>query len=176
MRRVSELTSEPEVGKFYLVPCVKVASGDWIPIVGTLHEDKEHIGFEEYHYHRDARFTSDKQNRRSTPDNMLDPEIYSMVVAVIRTEPPVEKARKCRRRMPDFPLRARFNEHPPRAFGAKWFPTLERAYSKTKASCARCPHRGMLLNNLPVKDGVVVCNGHGLAWDVETGKLVSRLK
>jgi hypothetical protein len=175
MQRVSELKTEPVVGKFYLVPCVKYR-GAWFPVIGPPHDDVEHIGVPDHHYHYDVRFLNKKDvggfmrrrvvKRRPT----CTPEEFAMIWFV-----PTDsiyyglqyKPMKCKRRMPDFPVVVGF-------FPAPWKQKLERAYKGASAKCGRCPHRGMDLRSLPVKDGVVVCNGHGLAFNVQTGKLVKR--
>jgi hypothetical protein len=59
MKRVSEITDEPVVGKFYMVPCVWYY-GEWMPVIGPRHDDKEVIGFTDKHYHKDVRFVSDR--------------------------------------------------------------------------------------------------------------------
>ncbi len=52
-----------------------------------------------------------------------------------------------------------------------WFTVLEAAYSDARMKCKTCPHRGLPLDGLPVKDGVITCTGHGLKWNIETGAL-----
>lgn len=73
--------------------------------------------------------------------------------------------------MPDFPLQDE-NGH-----SLGWHKLLERAYESVKLpSCLKCPHRGMSLKNLPQDEhGNVVCNGHGLKFNLKTGEMVSRL-
>jgi hypothetical protein len=75
---------------------------------------------------------------------------------------------RCQRRMPSFPTHI---SGQPIEFVAG----LENAYADVKLKCSKCPHRGMPLTGLPEKDGVVVCNGHGLAWNVQSGEMVRRL-
>jgi hypothetical protein len=175
IERVADLKAEPVVGKFYLVPCVPTECG-WVPVIGPRHEDAEYIGFTEWHYHRDARFTTDAQNAFTMPASILEPapDAYSLIAVVCRTEPPTEKKRKCRRRMPDFPNLIRRRVTPLFPATAPWMKKLEEAYAGQSAKCGRCPHRGMPLNGLPVKDGAIICNGHGLKWNVETGEAVRR--
>jgi hypothetical protein len=175
MQRVSELQGEPEVGKFYLVPCVR-ADGVWTPVIGPRHEDKELIGFDEQHFHKDIRFMSDSQIELgfdwavSRTDRFITctPEQYEMASVLVRIDhEPRLMPQKCRRRMPDFPLHITDNGRP------AWQAKLEDAYAGAKF-CGRCPHRGIPLSGLPVKDGKAICPGHGLQFEVATGKLVRR--
>jgi hypothetical protein len=172
MQKVSELTSEPEIGKFYLVPCVPTDDGEWWPVIGPKHEDLEHIGFPVEHYHYDLRFFSGDQLKATMlglPSPMMRKSDDYALMAVAHSGKcgkPIDKYRKCQRPMPDFPVK----------FVQAWFPKLEAAYKSVKlSSCLKCPHRGLPLKGLSVKDALVVCPGHGLRWNVQTGEMVSRL-
>lgn len=174
MKRVSEIEGEPEVGKFYLVPCVRF-EGAWRPVIGPRHEDAEYIGVEILHYHDDLRFLGNAAIKRSyewhnffSKGITCPPEEFKMtsVLASHACSKVVERPVRCKRRMPDFPLVVKTQRAP-------WFDKLQDAYADSRG-CARCPHRGMPLQGLPVKDGVVICPGHGLAWSVETGEMVRR--
>jgi hypothetical protein len=161
----------------YLVPCVQVVrmtGTRWTPIIGPWHEDAD-IGVEQYHYHFDARFLPQSeivlyrdhtcgearilarvQSRRSIvgehhagPDNVPPAITY--------------RKRRMRRAMLEFPDNTTIK------------PKLEKQFAGVKMKCLLCPHRGMPLNGLPVDaKGHVVCNGHGLKWDVATGEMIPR--
>jgi hypothetical protein len=175
MQRVAELETEPEVGKFYLVPCVR-HYGEWVPVIGPRHDDREVIGFAEKHYHKDVRFLSDDwleqrwawSRFNSSRPLTCTPEEYELASVLIVDAEPRERRMKCRRRMPQFPTAITDAGRP------AWQRKLERAYKNANAKCGRCPHRGLPLNGQPVKDGKVICPGHGLVFDVATGKLVPR--
>ena len=178
MKRVSELTSEPEVGKYYLVPVVVNLSGYACPVLGPEHEDREYIGVARNHYHYDLRFVADAliehfcghmlRTRPITCDPVELMMIFIHFTDIVKGKP-AERKMKCRRRMPKFPLEVGAQE-------ALWMKPLEDAYANTKLNCARCPHRGMPLSKDNAdENGVVVCPGHGLAFNINTGKLVSRL-
>ena len=87
----------------------------------------------------------------------------------IASREPVPLRRKCQREMPDFPSHV-----------DGWLNTghrhLEAAYRgcRLKPDHPVCPHKGFPLEGLPEKDGVVICPGHGLAFDMNTGELVPR--
>ena len=43
-----------------------------------------------------------------------------------------------------------------------------------EVKCGRCPHRGALLKSMPVKDGVITCPNHGLKFDAQTMKCITK--
>lgn len=165
MQKVSELTEPPVVGKFYLVPC---AEGDYYthPIIPIWHDDIE-IGITDSHYHRDVRFISDEDLEPMSERYWgLGREVATMG-NILRscTDGPLLitwHRRKCRREMPIM--------SPVRNFVA-----LESKYVGRKALCGKCPHRGFSLESLPQdENGLVICNGHGLAIDMKKGEVVKR--
>ncbi len=182
MKRVDELETAPVVGKFYLVPCVievldNGKSRGYLPVINNWHEDADIIGFKPHHYHYDVRFFrkadwADEYSAKQNPEQLA--RVYAdwnrhMTVGDESPEPIVYRVMKCQREMPDFPLEIRGAQ-------AAWRRRLEKDYERANVkSCRTCPHRGFKLGGLPQKNGVVVCNGHGLAWNLETGELVSRL-
>lgn len=179
-----------EVGKYYQVPCVlqvinangKVPRSRLVPIIGPLHEDREFFNFPHQHFHPDPRFMSQALlkwymprwavSRYSLPlpqEAMRVPLAIEGFPARVASPEPVLRWRKCQREMPDWP-----------AFVDGWLTSghrkLEAAYQdcRLKLDHPVCPHRGILLEGLPVKDGLVICPGHGLQWDLRTGELVPR--
>lgn len=157
-----------EVGKMYKIPTVQAVLS-WgysvIPVLGPRHNDKEFIGFYQYHYHWDFRFATSRQIERLVRD-----EGGSIFVHVIKAEPGdmtgdagavTYRWRKCRRVMPPYPLKPH------------WLPAMSAAYTdKTLVDGHICPHKGADLTGLPVDaQGCVTCPLHGLRWHVETGRL-----
>lgn len=169
--KVSEMTTEPIVGEFYLVECVRRGGphSRWIPIVGEKHSDLE-LSIPTIHYHRDPRFVKDGYTNGS---RYFTPEVNTLAAIVPVNEVKERKLRrlKCRRAMPEFPCRNPRN--------SDILPTtrhLEPIYVGKKVSCGRCPHRNMPLDSLPKgKNGIVICNGHGLAIDTKKMEVVSRV-
>lgn len=170
MQRVADLTSEPIVGQFYLVPCVKLKVGNEItngtilldgknwkhgttnvaPVLPDVHLDHEDHGPKiGRHIHVDPRFIFDYHR-----------------MGVIVGEDQIESgdfqevAMMCRRRMPDW------NKFP--------LPTLQEKYKKSKINCNRCPHQGTYLGNCPTDGRVIVCPAHGLKFDAETGEATDK--
>lgn len=159
-----------QIGKFYSVPCVK-SQWQWmptVPILGPMHEDREIIDFPEHHYHIDWRFVSARawQRRLSASPGKGKSnghKVLGLPISERNICSDVFMHRLlCKREMPEFPLSA-------------WLTELEPLYaSRRLTEDFVCPHRGIPLAGCPVKNGVVICPGHGLAWNVETRKLVPR--
>lgn len=174
---VQTLEAPPVPGRFYRVPCVRRAFYDsrvWWPVVGPLHADAE-LGIDYDHLHFDVRFLSDPFLRKwvDWPDverlGVADRPNAAMVRiqanrAVVTRE---VRVRRCWRTMPSFPTA------PPEKKKSPRFRALEEAHRDAKL-CKVCPHRGMRAIDMPIVDGVRVCHGHGLGWDVQTGRLVPR--
>lgn len=168
-----EDVANPKVGSFYLVPCVEytIFGDKFQPVIGTPHEDAD-LGVCGIHYHYDIRFFSKRRLTEPLPQRWRNegqgtiPFRLGRVLAPSGEEieklPIIYKKIKMRRQMPKFPFR-------PQVTGK-----LQEKYKDVKMSCLTCPHRGMPLNGLPVNKGRVVCNGHGLQWDIATGKMIPR--
>lgn len=166
-----EDVKEPVVGRFYLVPCAWVVLlRAWWPVIGPWHEDAD-LGVEDEHFHYDVRFLSERQ--LSCPAERTMARVHtgrtgagweSDDCPVPKGQPAVEYRRmKMKRVMPEFPYSPDFAEK------------VERAFLETRLVCKVCPHRGMSLEGLPVDElGRVVCNGHGLRWNLKTGRLSPR--
>lgn len=153
-----------EVGRRYRVPTVRGyifrKLRDW-PVIGPLHEDADIIGYAPLHYHIDWRFV---------PDRDLPPARWSLYAIVMNESPlnrsleeqrPVVRLRLCRRTWAPYPRDK-----------ATWLPQLEAKYAGCALKGAVCPHRGLPLDSCPAdENGIVTCPGHGLRWDINTGKL-----
>ncbi len=176
---VLDLKEPPVVGRMYLVPCIESthrrlgwSPGLW-PVIGGEHEDKQHLDFAQRHYHFDARFLSRKQVKEirecsSNPATALFSRVFCTTAwddsPLGDWKAPVLVERRCMRGMPDYP-----DTGLPRIYPA--FPAV---YAESKVKCGKCPHRGLPLESLPREPGtnIVTCPGHGLRWDLATGRLV----
>ena len=177
-RHSDPLFLEPQVGKYYLVQCVRTHLGgrsatDWLPILGPKHDDNALIHFPWVHWHLDFRFISSRLLNRlfTNPtqpqrDQRFDLTVIQVASSVL--EGPMLRRLKCKRLMPTFPWDS-----------PTWESVLRRLENVYEGCCFKparpiCPHQGIPLCGLPSEDGVVVCPGHGLSWDLRTGKLVRR--
>lgn len=161
MEKVTELKTEPVVGKYYLVPCVEISRGVF-PIIGEPHTDIE-LGIEAKHFHHDLRFMPNKLLEESFISTMTDEE-RSMFTITNAPQKVFFKKMKCRRVMPVFMLVKR-----------KEYQNLHKNYVGKSIKCGRCPHRNMPLESLPQdEDGNVICNGHGLKINMREKKVVQR--
>jgi len=173
--RVADLDSPPVVGRIYLVPCARLCYGingfdraAWWPLIGPTHADGE-LGVHAEHRHYDPRFLTDRQlsslmHGEGAPSTGRGWK--SVFGTVLSMNGAVTELRDVRRRC----LRA-LRPHP--------FPNALRpkiAASHVPLSmCLRCPHRGFNLRQVPVRDGLIVCPGHGLVWDAETRQPVTEV-
>lgn len=180
------------VGKFYMVPCMKVAlsarsfwmeANGWVPVLGPKHEDAEHLGFPYPHFHIDWRFVSAACFKRAVRGKQ-----ESRVLAKVLTNTtgdsfdhqivgqPELRRIKCKREMPVFPQAHSIGQKGGLDHGWRWI-HMERAQAFT---CNKlkpgniCPHRGIDLTSFIKPDGTVICPGHGLKWNTVTGELMPR--
>lgn len=181
-----------EIGQSYRVPCVKAAkrysdgrrietwSGQWIPVLGPIHEDGEIIGFPYPHWHVDWRFASDAVFRRAqgirqnwavlaVPIMKHPKKSYElapdMLERIVLSDTPVLRLRKCKRVSPKWTDIRGVDVH--------WLKPLEKHCADMKMRNMVCPHRGLPLQGCPQDGDVVHCPGHGLKWNVNTGELVT---
>ena len=184
LHRVDDLPNPPVVGEFYLVPCILIPAAlqrkgqlcggmrpRWWPILGPRHQDLD-LGVPAYHYHYDPRFMTDR-----AIVNRIGSQPISWLFGAILCDghpsvlpSPVPRRRRCLRHMP-----AHFADVEGGWGLPSWLRPLEAKFADVLLpDCKVCPHRGLPLAQLPQKNGIVTCRGHGLRWDVATGKLVRR--
>lgn len=177
-------------GRFYMVPCATLEGVRWghgvkckhVPLLGTVHEDKDIIGFYPWHIHVDTRFLAttdhvltvtrdaiteirDDQRLLATPLCLTGTSLWSRDID--HSDPTKWtiadlSVRKLRAR------RSEPAEWPERRFQRE----LEDAYADASAVCGICPHRQIPLSaGRDMGNGVRQCAGHGLCWDRE-GRMV----
>jgi hypothetical protein len=173
--------SSPEgcvAGRFYRVPCIshrklKESScnwGKWIPLIGSLHQDIEHVGFEPWHIHVDTRFLTLSENGYYSESGALGRVVTLSGLSIwkwldIASNAVLELRRlQCRRPVPPvFPQ-------------TRWAESLQKAHAGCRIVDGLCPHRGIpIACGRHVAPGVRQCPGHGLAWD-EGGRQVQMVE
>lgn len=169
-----EDVAEPVIGRIYNVPAIewgggvqgKEAKPYWssptLPILGGLHNDREVIGFEDDHWHVDWRFVG--AHAHALAGSFISR--HAKVIKGFLTTGVIHRVhRRCKRPHEIFKFRP-----------STWMPELEKHYKDAVLpKCLKCPHRGISLVGAPIENGARVCPGHGLAWNIETGKLQPRL-
>ena len=189
------LPETPIVGRRYLRPCVRASwprtQPKWIPVVGTLHKDTEHLHADFLHIHVDHRFLCDRDRQRALreaedyerfdgvnpvfmiPISKVVPAGTVQTITVeeaIRSNHPVEKWLSVRRR----PYLGPYPEYP-QVERTSWRLGLTAAYADHQLTDGHIgPHQGTDLTGIaPDDDGVVTCPLHGLRWCARTGRIVA---
>lgn len=187
---IEKLTSPPIVGEIYRVPCMfgqiallskaQVKSAEWWPIMRPPHQDSiyfpqtksiwvdndysstlvEEIFYEDdpnsyQHYHVDPRFAPDEYY---TGWEVVNKDYHNIIdiQGKIKWQEMV-----CLREMPTQRLFTGFGQR------------FVDDHKDKKIKCGRCPHRGVLLNSVPVIDGVITCPNHGLRFNAETKQCIT---
>ena len=159
------------IGKFYSVPCVHAKIHGrlrWWPLLTTIHNDMETIGFAPDHAHVDARFLTKADLAWFCNSYRGISNVFATLVCFderSNASPDarviIHKKKECKRAMPDYPMHA-----------PKWRAPLETKHQHCKLKNMICPHRGTDLSHMPVVNGIVICPAHGLQFRVDTGALV----
>jgi hypothetical protein len=172
---LSALREPPIVGRYYMVPVVRHWFSerllDW-PVLGCLHHDREHIGFQPLHYHFDGRFLSYRQYEIVCEGSWHLPPLAGLNASVLheannpywlgRFRPlprrPELRRRRCNRAIQEWVVAEQ---------AVKW--GLAEAYGLPAEPIRRpdgrllCPHRKADLSQFPPDaDGIVTCPLHGL--------------
>jgi hypothetical protein len=176
-----------KAGRFYLVPCIShprlqnnyyTQWPEWIPLIGSLHEDSEHIGFLPWHIHVDTRFLTisiakaskwlkqrNEQHALATPVSIAVPQLWKAnhFIDLQQNALLKIKRKKCRQADP-----------PAWSSDAHWMSSLQIAYASCRVTNGLCPHRGIpVACGKQLSPGVRQCPGHGLAWN-EAGEMVAQ--
>lgn len=205
LQRITELDGPPVIGEAYLVPTVIypwtpgftrqqrrrfprtpgesfALQGQAWPVLGGLHEDRDHLGFPDLHYHVDPRFLRPSEFRRveAYADNRgwstavvfegtpLSLNTWSSGPKAVRSVVPhqgiVWARRVCHR-----PLHG---PHRVRELGVKLDPIYAGKVCKRGKGGLICPHRGYTLGGVEPVDGVITCPLHGLRIDAASGTVL----
>lgn len=168
--RIADLRQPPVVGRYYMVPTVTGYPyhghvSDW-PVLGPLHEDREHFRFEALHYHIDARFLTVRQRQAIERNGVYGESVEETVnryplfyrgVQHRRGRPDLHR-RKCTRASYGF---AHVNVDPVLEMQAAFGPAPEPI--RKADGRLLCPHRKVDLSQFEADaDGFVTCPLHGL--------------
>lgn len=166
------------VGRTYMVNVIQTNGdaqfwcGDQVPILGGAHDDPDLTDSIGVHYHVDWRFVTHARwdfAREYIASQYSESHIYrnpslGMVVAAFAVKSELGRQElRCNRPSQIWD------------WDVKWMPMLERKFLNGRVSCNTCPHRGISLAGAGTDGrGAIVCPGHGLAWDKDTGMLRPR--
>lgn len=177
MKRITDLSTPPVVGTYYLVPTVRyiyrgLTKRDW-PVLPPLHEDARFFDFKHKHFHIDGRFltaqTFDRLNdwgRGSWETLQAVPLAYLGDRRSLIPHPQIVwRRRRCARSVI------------PYQFGhMREVRAIADAYADVKCRHVRtgwvCPHQRFPLGSIGAIDGVITCPLHGLRIDAETGQVL----
>lgn len=149
-----------------------VVETEWglVPVQGDKpHCDAEYIGTTQPHYHVDPRYMSDAELSRWLQGypKPLGTDLAAMALRVgvpesAVTQGPMLLEMLHYRPMPQYP---ELDEYP-------WRLALEKAMSRKRMRKLLCPHQFLTIPSELVENGIATCPGHGLRWEVKSGKLV----
>ena len=187
------LPDTPVVRRRYARPCVRTewhgGGLKWIPVVGTVHDDAEHIMADFLHIHVDFRFLCQRDRQRllhqtlDEDDSGINPVFIVPISEVVPAdiEKPITIAEAIRNDHPteewlSIRMRPYLGPYPtyPRDERIWWHAALTAAYAGSQLIDGRiCPHQGTDLAGIPPDDdGTVTCPLHGLRWCARTGQII----
>jgi hypothetical protein len=147
---VTELNGPLTIGKFYLVPCVRILKHgeNWLPVLGEKHGDPE-LGSSFEHYHFDLRFPTAKIAERYffLKDGL---QLSGKVVndSKILLGPELKTKRCSRTTTGIYWPTAQKNE--------TWLAFWAKYENEILHDCRICPYRGLALKNIvPDTDGKI---------------------
>ncbi|SMD18204.1 Rieske 2Fe-2S domain-containing protein [Rhizobium sp. RU36D] len=172
MKRLDELTSPVEIGKYYLVPTVRAEWScmvrDW-PVIGPKHNDRHCLGFDHDHYHIDPRFVPEFSCYGQFWRLVGGSPIMSRGGLNPHGLPtPVWRRRMCKRLAnPELGVFYELASRSPQwhCHFREW--TGRRA--RRSGQGWMCPHRNVSLVDQAPVDGVITCPLHLLRIDAATG-------
>ena len=181
------------IARRYQRPCIRSNWLDlkiqWLPVIGSIHSDPEHVRANFLHVHVDFRFLTQKTRDdliekmeksslifkanpvHSTPISIIWPLDFDKPIQISdnRLEAVPESSWlkvQSRRYLGPFP------EYPTNI--VPWHRALSEAYAdRTLVNDTICPHQATDLSGIePDQEGIITCPLHGLKWRARTGKIV----
>ena len=176
----------------YIRPCLRASwlsdQPHWVPILGSIHTDPEHVRADFRHAHVDYRFLTLPAKRRLEHIQSRSAEIFNVhpvhhrpvshvspkgLAQNIALEDPILDTVPTRNW---FSLRRRVHTGPYPDYPthlAPWHQDLSEAYAGFSLIDGLCPHQGTDLTAIPPdQNGVITCPLHGLQWCAQTGKII----
>lgn len=159
---------KPSIGRNYRVLCAlrkihhskNSVEVKMYPLIGHPHRDPE-LGGEFLHYHIDWRFLSEAVFTSLYLDEYgYAPRRVPYVFDMKPEDKYVMRNLRCQREMPQFgPI-----------WEERWMTFEKNFRCKKLVNGYICPHRGTDLRPFANEEGIAVCPGHGLMWNLKTGE------
>lgn len=149
-----ESPSHVVVGQKYMVPCMLLNNGIWLPILFPAHEDGSDFCFNKVakHYHIDRRFSNDELGFSAWLSHTSEVIELKEKVCIKQFAKSYDTQRDGN---PVWPFAI-----------VKMHETFQDYELKGRT----CPHKGLKITN-----DCGTCPGHGLVWNLETKKLKYKL-
>ena len=192
LERCPPLPEHLVLGKHYRRPCVrtvwKTSKPRWVPVIGSMHTDPEHVKADFLHIHVDYRFLTDPAKEaliedldRSNSVFYINP-VHSMPVSTVCPQHLEHQVALDDPDLAELPIDSWLRIQPRQYTGpypdyphqmAPWHQELSEAYAGRSLIEGHCPHQGTDLSGItPNTEGIITCPLHGLQWRARTGKIV----
>ena len=190
--RCPPLPDDPVLDHRYQRPCVRACwhthKPRWVPVIGTIHSDPEHVKADFLHVHVDYRFLTNATKRgliRSTEESNqifnANP-VHFQPVSYVWPQGMVQEIKLDSEHLPNvstedwLTIRRRqytgpYPEYP--HMMVPWHQALSEAYAGSRLIDGKCSHQGTDLSGFtPDRQGIITCPLHGLQWCASTGMIV----
>ena len=192
LQRCPPLPEHLVLGKHYRRPCVrtvwKTSNPRWVPVIGSMHTDPEHVKADFLHIHVDYRFLTDPAKEaliedldRSNSVFYINP-VHSLPVSTVFPQHLNDQVALDDPELAELPIDSWLKIQPRQYTGpypdyphhmVPWHQELSEAYAGRSLIEGHCPHQGTDLSGIaPNTEGIITCPLHGLQWCARTGKIV----
>ena len=181
-----------EIGQRYKRPCIRTNWQNmgplWLPVIGSIHSDPEHVQADFPHVHVDYRFLT-PETREELLKQMAEQHLIFKIHPVHATpissiwpehlDAPIQLTDEGLDTIPENTWMAiqphaymgPYPEYPEHI--VHWLRQLSAAYANHTLVDALCPHQGTDLSGIdPDQHGVITCPLHGLKWSARTGRII----
>ena len=187
------LPEYPVVGARYPRPCIRAhwlpGSVSWLPILGTVHNDREHVGADFSHAHVDYRFLNHgirqslERDLREPSNRLRAHHVFAVTLSHVWPHEATEPLSLDNPDLATVPTadwlrinpRIYQGPYPPYPHHiAPWDQALSNAFTGIRLTADKiCPHQKVDLSGImPDQNDIITCPLHGLRWYAKTGEIV----